>query len=106
MEEYSKRVYNNQIVIRPADSGLAKQIDEDPNSLHYYAFTDANMGDAKAVISLNLNFDQLIHLDSEQIFLNWTHSAQGKYKLYPLPQVNFCVAYYEVHVDNLGPDEP
>jgi hypothetical protein len=82
LEEYSKRVFENELVIRAADSELVKTIDEDPNSLHYHLFTDTNMVDAKAI------------------------AAQGKFKLYPLPRVNFCVAYYEVRVEEFGPDEP
>eukprot|EP00029_Vermamoeba_vermiformis_P010191 TRINITY_DN5303_c0_g1_i1.p1 TRINITY_DN5303_c0_g1~~TRINITY_DN5303_c0_g1_i1.p1 ORF type:complete len:782 (-),score=153.35 TRINITY_DN5303_c0_g1_i1:109-2454(-) len=80
LEEYSNRIFNNQLIIRPGDSEIVKHMDEDPNSLHYHAFTDANI-DAKAA------------------------SAQGKFKLFPLPHVNFCVAYYEVRVENFGPDE-
>jgi hypothetical protein len=44
-------VFENELVIRAADSELVKTIDEDPNSLHYHLFTDANMVDAKAIIS-------------------------------------------------------
>jgi len=34
---YSRRVYNNQLQIRPDDTTFVKTIDEDPNSLEFFS---------------------------------------------------------------------
>eukprot|EP00029_Vermamoeba_vermiformis_P006436 TRINITY_DN2523_c0_g1_i1.p1 TRINITY_DN2523_c0_g1~~TRINITY_DN2523_c0_g1_i1.p1 ORF type:complete len:827 (+),score=163.63 TRINITY_DN2523_c0_g1_i1:2-2482(+) len=74
---YSRRIYGNQLEIRPNDLTFVKAIDEDLNSLHFYSDQPV---DAIAV--------------------------QSKFKLYPLPKVNFGVAYYELTVEQLNEKEP
>jgi hypothetical protein len=74
---YSRRIYDNQMQIRPDDLTYVKTYDNDPNALEFYS-------------------DQTID----------AIAVQGKFKFYPLPKVNFGVAYYELTVDQLNDKEP
>jgi hypothetical protein len=78
MTYFSNRIFNNQLVIRSEDDEFVKSIDEDPNSLHYHASSGP---------------------EAESI------AVQTKFKLYPLPLVNFMVSYYELTIEHFGPDE-
>eukprot|EP00029_Vermamoeba_vermiformis_P011318 TRINITY_DN618_c0_g1_i2.p1 TRINITY_DN618_c0_g1~~TRINITY_DN618_c0_g1_i2.p1 ORF type:complete len:817 (-),score=281.09 TRINITY_DN618_c0_g1_i2:32-2482(-) len=77
---FYNRIFHNKLAIRSEDSALVKPIDADENSLHFVAPTD----------SINTRIEAV--------------AVQGKYKLYPLPMVNFAVGYYEVTVEEFGKD--